>query len=82
MSHKTVTAVATIPQAQLKDDKVAALVNALKCTAEEANALIERLEKQQQYRKQYAQRPDVRAKRAAYSKSRYQQLKLVASLLK
>ena len=82
MSTKTINAVATINPSQLKDDKVALIANSLGVTTEEATKLVARLEKQQEYRKQYSQRPEVKAKRAAYSAARYSTLKMVNELLK
>lgn len=82
MTNKTVTAVATINPAQLKDDKVSKVANSLGCSIDEATKLVDRLEKQQSYRKQYSQRPEVRAKRAAYSAARYAVIKQVNELLK
>jgi hypothetical protein len=69
MTTKTITSVATINPGQLKDDKVAAIANAMGVSTEKATALVARFEKQQAYRK-------------AYAAKRYQQMKQVASLLK
>jgi hypothetical protein len=43
---------------------------------------IERLQKNEQYRKEYNKRPEVVAKRAAYMKARYERMKVLKGLLK
>jgi len=45
-------------------------------------AEIERCHAQEQYRREYNSRPDVRAKRAAYNAARYERMKSLRSLLK
>ena len=65
----TVNSVVNINAANLKDDKVSAIANSLNVSIEKAESLVKRYEKQQQYRKEY-------------QKKRYQQMKLVASLLR
>jgi hypothetical protein len=75
---KTITAVSVINPSQLKDDKVSTVANAMKLTTEEATKLVTRLEKQQEYRRQYQQSEKARE----YRKQRYLQLKQVAALLR
>lgn len=76
MSHKMVTPTTAVSKSQLKDD-VEALLTANGFTT---NDLV-RLEKQQQYRKMYAQRPDVVEKRKEYSRQRYLKMKHLRELL-
>jgi len=73
---RTITPVATIAKVQLKDDVESLLL---------ANGFnlndLARLEKQLEYRKRYSQRPEVKEKRAAYSKQRYLKMKVLKALL-
>ena len=73
---RTITPVATIAKVQLKDDVESLLL---------ANGFnlndLAKLEKQLEYRKRYSQRPEVKEKRAAYSKQRYLKMKVLKALL-
>ena len=65
---RTITSVANINKGNAVDDKVAAVANSMNVSTQEAERLVERYEKQQAYRKQYAQK-------------RYQQMKQVRAAL-
>lgn len=65
----TVNAVSSIPATQLKDD-VEALLTANGFNLND----LARLEKQQDYRREYSQRVEVKSKRKLYSQQRYQKM--------
>lgn len=65
----TVNAVSSIPATQLKDD-VEALLTANGFNLND----LTRLEKQQDYRREYSQRVEVKSKRKLYSQQRYQKM--------
>ena len=77
MSHKSINAVANINKAQLHDD-VEELLTANGFTLND----LQRLEKQNEYRRLYSQRPNVVEKRKAYSAARYAKMKVLRDLLK
>ena len=81
-STKSVTTLVNVPKEQLKDDVVSKLMNGMQCTEQEALRYLDRYTKQQQYRSEYAQRPEVVEKRKEYARRRYQQMKLVAEMLR
>lgn len=81
MSHKNVSKsvnpVVSIPTTQLKDDVEATLI---------ANGFnlndLARFERQQEYRREYSQRPHVVEKRKQYAAKRYQKMQALRALLK
>lgn len=76
-TNKTVVAITQVDNAQLRDDVVErALANGF--TINELASY----ERSVQYRKQYATRPDVIAKRKAYSARRYKKQQELRNLLK
>ena len=79
MAHnnsKSVVAVVSVPKVQLKDDVLAvALANGF--TA----ADVDRMEKQDAYRREYSQRPEVVEKRKQYAAKRYEKMKVLRQLL-
>ena len=77
MKTKSINAVVSINPSQLRDD-VIELAIANGYTRED----VERLEKQNEYRRQYSLRPNVVAKRKLYSAARYEKMKVLRSLLK
>jgi hypothetical protein len=74
---RTITPVATINVAQLKDD-VETMLTENGFTLND----LARLEKQQAYRREYAQRPNVVEKRKEYNKQRYVRMQMLKSLLR
>ena len=77
MSHKSVTPIVNVPKEQLHDDVVEKMVAAGFSEQDLATYL-----KQLTYRKQYNNRPEVKARRAEYAKARAAKMKMIASLLK
>lgn len=95
MSTKTVTPLVSIEADRMQDDVVSKLCDIMQCSVEEAERMVAAAEKQLAYRKDYNNRDYVKAKRADYNqrqdvkerrreyrKQRYEQLKLVASVLR
>lgn len=76
MTMKTITPVVNVNKHQLKDDIAEKLTSAGVSSKE-----VEQYLRQQEYRKQYQQRPDVIEKRKQYRQERYQRMKLIAQLL-
>lgn len=77
MKTQTINPVVAVQPSQLRDDVLElALANGFSL------ADVERLERQNEYRKAYSQRPNVVAKRKAYSAQRYEKMKVLRNLLK
>jgi hypothetical protein len=77
MTTTKVTPVVAIPKVQLKDDVELMLIE----NGFTINDLA-RLERQQQYRREYSQRPNVVEKRKMYNKQRYVRMQMLKSLLR
>ena len=77
MKTKTISPVVAVQPSQLRDD-VIELAIANGYTRED----VERLERQNEYRKAYSARPNVVAKRKIYSARRYEKMKVLSNLLK
>jgi hypothetical protein len=79
MAHnnsKSVVAVVNVPKVQLKDDVLTiALANGF------TQADVERMEKQDAYRRAYSQRPEVVEKRKQYAARRHEKMKVLRNLL-
>lgn len=73
---RTVVAISSVSKSQLRDDLVEQATANGFTTKELASYL-----RQQEYRKMYAQRPDVIAKRKAYTQARYLRMKQLKELL-
>lgn len=74
---QTVVSTVAISKEQLKDDVISiALANGF------TEADVERMQRQDEYRRLYNQRPDVVLKRKQYSAMRYQRMKQLRELLK